>query len=251
MRDVQIAASVFSCAMGTEGATAVVRRDARDYAISALAAVEVYFNDIPVSRVLKFNIRDLQQRLDQDATMTLSNAALRMKLMHDDIVKELATTAYFLMLTADEAEFYEQPAGPMFGPEVDARFPDARFDIAAAHRCAALGQPTAAVFHALRAAELALQLLARRLRIQRAEMKEWGQLLKRIDGVLRHMEPRTSKRDKRLAYYSQARTEFAAFNAAWRRHVAHGRETYDQHQAMSVLTHVKALMQQLARDLPR
>lgn len=252
MRDVQLAASVFSCE-GHTNENQLVKRDARDYAIAALAAVETFLTpEMPISRVMRFNIQDLRQRLDQDETMTLSNAALRMKLLHDDIVKELATSAYFLMMTVDEAEFYQQPNGPVFGPDVAARFEGADFDISSAARCLALDEPTAAVFHLMRAVELALRLLTQRLRIKRAEWSDWGYLLKNIDGRLKEWEnhPRkTTALRRKLQFYARARSDFAAFNEAWRKHVSHSRAQYELLEAKLIYQHVRALMQQLAGDL--
>ena len=45
--------------------------------------------------------------------------------------------------------------------------------------------------------------------------------------------------------YSQAATNFGHFNTAWRRHVSHARDNYDEEQARRILDHVESFMNSL------
>jgi HEPN domain-containing protein len=171
--------------------------------------------------------------------------------VHENIVAEL-TTRRFLMILGERRFLFEQPE-PLFGQKVAERFNAASRDIAAAGRCMALDEWTATVFHLMRAVEIALQTLARRLRIRSVKVKEWVTLLKDIDTALAAIRnrPRTPKRDRVLEYYSQARANIAVFKDAWRNHVMHSRETYDERQAWAIFASVKAFMEELAEGAPR
>jgi len=203
-------------------------------------------NGLPLSPLLRVKIERLTKRMQtMGSRLTITQAESLLKELHNDLVIDLANSL-FLTIPFDQAEFYVQ-SQPLFGQEVGDAFPDADADIAAAGRCLALEEWTAAVFHLMRASEVALRLLARRLRIRKTEIKEWATLLQDIDRVLIQLRQRrrTSKRDRNLQYYSQARSSFAAFKDAWRNHVMHSRVEYDKKEAMKIYEHVKALMQQL------
>ncbi len=104
----------------------------------------------------------------------------------------------------------------------------------------------------MRAAEVGLHKLAANLGIPDAEWETEGYLLKHVDGALRKMEEeaKSSAKEKRMQYYAQARIDLAAFNNAYRKHVAHARENYGEPEAMKIFERVRSLMQQLATDAP-
>ena len=254
MRDLQMAAFVASEQIDFGKGGAALMPLHREQCAVAVHNVGVIVDSLPLRKIVKIRIKEVHRWLSEDQSITYDRAALRLKDLHDTIASDLSSGAYFLMLTPDEATLYEQPEGPPFGSDVHKRFPQARYDIDHAAKCIALGESTAAVFHSMRAAELALQLLARRMGITYPEWSDWGKLLTDMDGKLKKMvqiQDKTPAVKKRMAYFAQARADLAAFNEAWRKHVAHPRESYDPYQAMSIFTHVKSLMQQLARDLPR
>jgi hypothetical protein len=71
------------------------------------------------------------------------------------------------------------------------------------------------------------------------------------DGItdLRNKRGLTDQDRKEITYYSDAASQFRHFKDAWRNHVSHGREHYDQRDAEKVLTNVREFMQHLAKPV--
>ena len=77
----------------------------------------------------------------------------------------------------------------------------------------------------------------------------WHKVIKGIeDGItdLRNKQGLTEQDRKEITHYSDAASQFRHFKDAWRNHVAHGREHYDDRDADKVLTHVIEFMKHLA-----
>ena len=68
---------------------------------------------------------------------------------------ELSLSTVFV-ISADKVRYF-QTNDPLFGAEVDGKFPSAAFEIAEAGKCLALERSTAAVFHLMRALEVAIE----------------------------------------------------------------------------------------------
>ena len=62
-------------------------------------------------------------------------------------------------------------------------------------------------------------------------------------------EPKSTEKSAKLKFYSSAAIQFRYFKDAWRNHVSHGRDTYDEREAYSIWNHVKEFMQTLANEL--
>jgi hypothetical protein len=141
-----------------------------------------------------------------------------------------------------------QQTTPAFGVEVEAAFPDATGEIAAASRCYAVDEWTACVFHAMRVLEHGLRPIAQRFNVDFA-VDSWHKVIKGIeDGLnaLRNKQGLTERDRQEITYYSDAASQFRHFKDAWRNHVSHAREHYDEREAEKVLTHVREFMQHLA-----
>jgi hypothetical protein len=160
----------------------------------------------------------------------------------------------FIHLRPDAHEYFEQDA--LFGDEVRVKFPSAAADIKAAGNCLALDLWTAAVFHLMRVVEYGLRALARERKIKlpkkrELEWAEWQEIISGIDQkvALIRQWSRGSVKDKALAFYCGAIGEFYAFKDVYRNHVMHTRESYDLHQAASVIQHVSEFMKRLAAKI--
>ena len=68
-------------------------------------------------------------------------------------------------------------------------------------------------------------------------------------GKLEKKIPRGEQKPEILTAYSHAALEFRYFKDAWRNHVAHARGHYDEHQALSIVSHVREFMTQLSTRL--
>jgi hypothetical protein len=155
-----------------------------------------------------------------------------------------------LFLSVPDKALYEQPA-PLFGDSVHAAFPDGYRDIAAAGRCIALREGTAAVFHLMRVLEHGLRLMATRFGVPFAT-DSWHKVIRGIeDGIndLRNKQGLTDHDRAEITYYSDAASQFRHFKDAWRNHVSHAREHYSADEAQKVMNHVREFMLHLASPI--
>ncbi len=174
------------------------------------------------------------------------------------VVKQELQERWLLRLTEGRERFFwrEHP----FGDRVTASFPSAVYDIREADMCFALERHTGVVFHVMRAAEIALRVLAWDRRIEiigkggkpdptPLELRQWDQILKGLDKAIEGIEqmPNTQAREAQLQFYNGAMTELRAFKVLFRHRTMHARENYDGYQAGSAVLHVQDFMQGLAR----
>jgi len=177
----------------------------------------------------------------------------------NEIMRSLGS-ARFMMIPSYDAAYYDNP--DLFGPIVAQRFPNANKEITEAGSFYATGRYTACVFQLMRAVELGARRMVRKLKVQKhliknghsvpVELCDWGMLIAALDkGVVAlNFGTGTSKRRKEtFEFYNQAVGQFRNFKDAWRNHVSHTRESYDQHKAMSVMENTRQFMQHLATKL--
>lgn len=135
--------------------------------------------------------------------------------------------------------------------QVLSSFPSAQKDIIASVDLWALGHSTASVFHFMRILEHGLRALAKDLGIN-FDIQNWQNVIDQIEAAIRQAGknlPRGQGKIDRLQFLSEAAKEFTYFKDGWRNYVSHNRAIYDEHQASSVLEHVKAFMTVLSSQL--
>ncbi len=162
---------------------------------------------------------------------------------------------YLFFVPTHRVGFYEKA---WCGEKVEKAFPSAVKDIREAGDCYALGRWSGAVFHSMGILQIGLYALAKDLGVEFTrgiELENWKNI---IDSIQSEIDKRietteqTSKgraKDETLTFYSQVAMEFQYFKNAWRNHVAHLREFYDELGAVTVLGHVNALMQRLSEKI--
>lgn len=129
----------------------------------------------------------------------------------------------------------------------------AKLEVGFAIRCYVTGNPTACVFHLMRAAEMGMRALAKERRVVLKKNRElawadWHELLAGIDKQITAIanKKRGSARDRALLFYRGILGEFEAFKDVYRNNIMHARETYDMPRALSVLNHVREFMERLS-----
>lgn len=136
-----------------------------------------------------------------------------------------------------------------------AQFPSALEDAMSAIDCYGLDRNVASVFHSMRVAEMGLRALARerRVRIPRKplEWANWQDIINGIRGKIKLIEHKRAgpARTAALDFYQGSLGEFEAFKDAYRNNVMHVRLSYDEHQALSILNHVREFMGRLAAKI--
>lgn len=172
-----------------------------------------------------------------------------------DFLNDL-TAIKFLRLHSVRGELFldERQDIHVFGNEVAASFPSCCFDVREAANCYALERWAACVFHLMRTLEIALSALADRFGVSH-DKGNWHNVIEGIESKVRKIDascgPDWKKQQKD---FSDAATQFMFFKEAWRNHVMHVRDVYDEGRASSIWQHVREFIQKLAgmglRELP-
>lgn len=150
----------------------------------------------------------------------------------------------FLALTTEEAQLFLDAQKIR---ETDHKFPQLAFDLEEASNCLALNRPTAAVFHLMRAMELALHILARKLKVSLKEDKNWGLILKEAREAAAKLPNTTSRQRRKREAYSEAFTHLDHVRLAWRNPVMHARGKYTRSEATRIFFAARAFMHHLTK----
>jgi|SRR5579871_2905371 len=150
----------------------------------------------------------------------------------------------------------------LLGSQVVETFPSSVRDIHEAGLCIVAGRNTAAVFHLMRAAEIALRALAHDRQVtypnSSVDEQQCGKLIMALDAKLSGLRaadkrcwPSEKVKNAQIRFYHLALIEFRSFNEAWRKHVCHaGAESfYDRDQAISIFDHVSTFMIVLSQKI--
>jgi hypothetical protein len=229
---------------------APVSDDLRKTIYEVLAPLDGQIAKLPFSYSLRRQYARFKRTLE--TSVDAKELSLLGYELRENMIAELASKV-FLMIPEENAEFYRQPEPP-FGKDVADTFPEATYDIAAAGRCIALDEWTAAVFHLMRVHEIALRHLGRKLRITVAKQKtidfqDWQVIIAAVDQTAK-TSPKGSqggaKAARKREFYSEASGYLFHIKQAWRIPVMHARATFDERLAMIIWENTKALMYLLA-----
>ncbi|MDR3500368.1 MAG: hypothetical protein P4L72_14210 [Parvibaculum sp.] len=146
-------------------------------------------------------------------------------------IKDELESLFFFRVDGRDVPLYQ--AQEPFGSEVAEKFPKAVEDIQEAAKCLALQQSTACVFHLMRAMEVVVKRLGKRLGVKNVE-KEWGKILSDIDGAIRAMPDANEKDKRKKNRWSEARANLYHVKQAWRNETMHPKQTYTREQAHEV-----------------
>jgi hypothetical protein len=150
----------------------------------------------------------------------------------------------FLAIDSDKVNYFEATE-PLFGADVDAKFPSASFDITEAGKCYALERYTACVMHLMRALEKPLEAMAQDLKVSTARAN-WGVMIPAIETEISVL----GKADAdRRTLFSEVALQFRFVKDAWRDHVMHARGKYTGEEAKNAFDAAKAITQRLATRL--
>jgi len=148
---------------------------------------------------------------------------------------------FFLSVPPEMVELYQQTK-PLFGDNVEAKFPNMSEDIAEAGKCLGLARPTAAVFHLMRVMELAVRKLGDHLGVTLVDEKNWQCILDEVNKAIKALDHKQA-RTKTLA---GAAGHLYAVKVAWRNEVMHPKQTYTPDEASAIFDGVRVFMVDLA-----
>lgn len=156
---------------------------------------------------------------------------------------------YFLHLNSAARQYYMQDA--LFGNAVDRKFPRVAEDISNAGNCFALGQYTAVVFHLMRVMEHCVQRFGRKLNVSIDVKNEtWYQIMDHVNPAIKALrggKNSTPRQNKRKEQYALAASRLDHVRIVWRNPVMHPKDTYDEQQALEVLTSVGAFLESISK----
>ena len=80
------------------------------------------------------------------------------------------------------------------------------------------------------------------------DVLNWNEILQGIEKRMRAMaeQPKTPERDSEMQFCAKATSHFFGIKEAWRNYVMHGRSSYDENEARTIASNVRAILQALA-----
>jgi hypothetical protein len=159
-------------------------------------------------------------------------------------IKDELEMQNFFHVRPEDVGLYGQPE--LFGPTVATKFKNAAQDIQNAGNCAALGQPTACVFHLMRAMEVAVRQLGKRLRVTITPQTTWRQMTGQMDDKIKKMSDSTDAQKRKKNNWEEARANLHHVGSVWRNNTMHPATSYSLSQARDVLNAVRVFMNGLA-----
>ncbi len=135
----------------------------------------------------------------------------------------------------------------MFGEQVTAKFRGAAADIKNAGNCLALQQPDACVFHLMRAMEVAVRVLAKRVGMTITPTVTWRRLTGSMDGKIKTMPGGTAVQKERKDRWEEARANLHQVGSVWRNGTMHPANSYTRGQASDIFSAVRVFMGALAQ----
>ena len=150
--------------------------------LTKLNALRQALEPVDVS-VTKIAIKEFEDQLKNQSQHPVSFYLTEKALVgiSDTLRRELTARHVFVLDTAKSS--YYEPAHPIFGNEVAAKFSCLSYDIAEAGKCLALERSTAAAFHAIRSLEGGITAISRCLGIPdptKGADRNWGAMLTKI-----------------------------------------------------------------------
>jgi len=227
---------------------APISEDLRKTMQETLAPLDGQIDRLPFSLSLRLQYARFKTALETSTDG--KELSIRSDELRENITSELISKV-FLMVREENVDFYRQPEPP-FGSEVAQRF-EANYDIEAGTRCLALEEWTASVFHMMRVLEKGLHWLAAEIGVEMTpdiELSNWKNIIDEIEKQIRSLEqaPKSKTKSQKNQFYCEVATNFYYFKEAWRNHVSHSRETYDERRAKEIWSHVRSFMQRLAEE---
>jgi hypothetical protein len=173
---------------------------------------------------------------------------------YNDLLKDVETLSFsfandlrkrfFFRIPDNKQDFFQKD--DLFGVEVTQAFPSCGDNIRNAGSCYALEQWDASVFHLMTILGRGLDAMATKFGVP-FQNTTWHTVIEQIEAKVRKMDSSFGPDWKdQQKFYSQAASQFMFLKDAWRNHVMHGRDVYDEGKALSIFTHVRLVMRALA-----
>jgi hypothetical protein len=133
---------------------------------------------------------------------------------------------------------------------IESRFPTSFRELDRAGACYALGQPTASVFHSMRALEPGVSALAKSFGVS-STYDNWQNVIEQIESAVRSIGQRAKSQQKidDEKFFGSATSHIYFVKNAWRNHVMHARDSYSDDEAVKILSHTLEFIESLCPRL--
>ncbi|MGH9721980.1 MAG: hypothetical protein ACRD8O_17370 [Bryobacteraceae bacterium] len=201
-------------------------------------------------------VLDLCNRLDlhtsKKATQRLLDTDLRRKGYRvNDAMAEIESRIHDelegqVFLRLDHPQYYQ--SAEWMGSEVLEKFPLIEGEALEAGACYALDRYTASVFHLMRILEYGLAAFATALSVP-VTNPNWHHVLQECEKKIRTLRDHNPSWKQDEPFFNGAALEFRHFQRAVRNHAMHGRDSYTQSEAHTILSHVTSFMRHISQRL--
>lgn len=172
--------------------------------------------------------------------------------LYGRLIDECGLRSFFCLSIRDSG--FALHDTPLFGADVQRKFPSAAFEIEEAGKCLGFGRSTASVFHLMRTLEIAILAVSRCLSIPdpiKPGDRNWGHILSQ--SIKPELDARTGKKGGKLwttpsdkQFFEGAYASLDAVRAAWRNTTMHVENKYTDDEAEHIYVAVRGLMKKLA-----
>jgi hypothetical protein len=150
------------------------------------------------------------------------------------------SSEYYFQVDRRDVRFYGQKEP--FGPLVAQKFKAAADDIERAGNCLALREPTACVFHLMRAMEIAVRKLGAKVKVTITPQSTWRQITGAMDAKIKSLPDATHAQKRRKNHWEAARANLHQVGSVWRNNTMHPANLYTPSQALDVFNAVRVFM---------
>jgi hypothetical protein len=147
---------------------------------------------------------------------------------------------HFLYVPFELVPYWNEPN--LFGDAMATKFEDAAADIESAGKCLAVGQGTACVFHLMRAMEVAVRKLGRRLNVTIRPNTTWRGITGKMDVKIKSMPESTDGQKRKKNAWEEARANLHHVGSVWRNNTMHPAKSYTPSQALDIFKAVRVFM---------
>jgi hypothetical protein len=155
-------------------------------------------------------------------------------------IEEDLRRVHFLYVPIDLVAYWK--GQNLFGDVVTTKFKAAAADIDSAGKCLSVGQGTACVFHLMRAMEVVVRKLGKRMKVTITPSTTWRRITGNMDAKIKPMPVDTDAQKRKKNAWEEARANLHHVGSVWRNNTMHPAKSYTPSQARDVFNAVRVFM---------
>jgi hypothetical protein len=184
----------------------------------------------------------------RNAKLDADRVCYHLETIYETLKAELRTTLF--KVVPKEKVKYNDSEWLKSNYDLQSRFPTAFRELERGGICYSLGQPTASVFHSMRALESGLCALAKPFQIP-TTLENWNTIIEQIEKAVRGLgaQAKSQLKSDDEKFYGAAAAHLYFVKNAWRNHVTHRLENYSDDDALKTLLRTQEFTESLCARL--